>query len=171
MLNFIPWPSNIIFLLCMHVLEKRKKIRFQAGKEMPEEKGKYLSLEIFPAPVQSSIPSPIAVQDVPAERSVLLGPGPVTCPPGSMSLALLPSQSCQSTNQVLFLLGWFSAVPPCRCGTAPVIVAGSRGDGVVSAPRMSCPEVTWLRSLGGEVATCGLHPVEETVREAQGWRL
>lgn len=74
MLNFIPWPSSIIFLLCMHVLEKRgKKIRFQPGKEMPEKKGKYLSLEILPAPVQGSIPSPIAVQDVPAGHSVPAG--------------------------------------------------------------------------------------------------
>lgn len=32
---------------------------------------------------------------------------------------------------------------------------------MASAPCMFCPEVTWLWSLGGEVATCGLHPVDE----------
>lgn len=72
---------------------------------------------------------------------------------------------------MLFLLGWFSAVPPSRGlrdGATLVVVAGSRGDGVASAPCMSCPKVTWLQSLGGEVATCGLHPVEETGKEGPG---
>lgn len=40
---------------------------------MPEKKGKYLSLEILSAPVQGSIPFPIAVQNVPAKHSVLAG--------------------------------------------------------------------------------------------------
>lgn len=62
---------------------------------MPEKKGKYLSLEMLPAPVQGSIPSPSAAQDVLWSTTSLLGPGPITCPPCSMSLALLPSRSCQ----------------------------------------------------------------------------
>lgn len=72
MLNFIPWPSNIIFLLCMHVLEKRKKIRFQPGKEMPEKKGKYLKSGNTPSPCprQHSLSH---CWDVPAEHSVPAG--------------------------------------------------------------------------------------------------
>lgn len=39
---------------------------------------------------------------------------------------------------------------------------------MASAPCMSCPKVTWLQSLGGEVVTCGLHPVEEMGKEGPG---
>lgn len=73
---------------------------------MSEKKGRYLRLEI--APVQGSIPSPIVAQGVPAEHHVPAGARTRHLLSGSMSLALLPSRS---TNQVLFLLGSFSAVP------------------------------------------------------------
>lgn len=113
---------------------------------MSEKKGKYLSLEI--APVQGSIPSPIVAQDVPAEHHVCWGQNPslalwlhVT---GTAAFSELP----KSTNQVLFLLDRFSAV----------LAEGSGGCGREQRGWSGfCSLHVPLRSLGGEVATCGLH--------------
>lgn len=85
---------------------------------MSEKNGKYLSLEI--APVQGSIPSPIAAQNVPAEHHVPAGARTHHLLSGSMSLALLPSQGCQKAQtrccscwvgSLLFLLAEGSEVP------------------------------------------------------------
>lgn len=81
---------------------------------MPEKKGKYLSLEMLPAPVQGSIPSPVAVRDVPVEHHVPAGARTCHLPSwlhvtGTAAFSELP----ESTKQVLFLLGWFSTIPPC----------------------------------------------------------
>lgn len=144
---------------------------------MPEKKGKYLSLEMFPAPIQGSIPSPIAAQDVPAEHQV-----PARA--RSRHLALLApchwhwllSGSCQRA-QTRCCFCWVVSLLflPCRGlrgGAALVVTAGSRGDGVASAPRVSHSEVTWLLSLGAVRWLCmGCIQRKRWAREAQGWCL
>lgn len=177
MFNFILWPSNIIFLLCVHVLEKRKKIGFQPGKEMPQKKGKYLSLEMLPAPVQGSIPSPIAAQDMPAEHHV---------PAGARShhLALLAprhwhwlrSRSSQRAQtrccfcwvvSLLFLLAEGSEVVQLQWSWQ-----GAEGMGWLLLPACSHPKVTWLLSLGAvRRPRVGCIQRRRRAREAQGWCL
>lgn len=176
MFNFILWPSNIIFLLCVHVLEKKKNwISARKGNATKEGQVFESGNAPSPCPRQHSLSHCCTGCACRAPRPCW-GQEPSLGPPGSTSLALAAvSELPESTNQVLFLLGCFSAVPPCRGlrgGAAPVVTAGSRGDGVTSAPCVSHPKVTWLLSLGAvRWPRVGCIQRRRRAREAQGWCL
>lgn len=75
MLNFILWPSNIFFFALYACARKEKKIRFQLGKKVSENKGKYLSLALSKA----AFPLPLLHRICLQSTMSLLGPGLVTC--------------------------------------------------------------------------------------------